>query len=641
MFIPEAMSQINIFVLEEDVLNLTTALGHLGVLHLNELETNQAWEQSATSPWSERASQYEDLQHQLKSLFDFLGLDLESLPPAGNQDEESDLDSINAKMKHYSQEINDWENRSNTLKSRIEHLQLLQHEVQAISPLNVQVDDIRSMKNVSIVVGSIPEDNLKRLKMALFRIPFVIIPIHEYDHKVLILAASAIDDEAILHRALESALIDKLDFPDELNGSPNAILKTMGDELNQTRKDLEKLNQEEIYYANSHKAELLDLWRQVSYTAAVMQAISKFSIHEDTYLISGWAPTRDVDEVVRTVKSIAKEKTDVEVINASVKEPQTPTLLNNPRFLKPFQNLITIYGLPGYGKVDPTLFVGLTYILMFGMMFGDLGHGFILFLLGLFLAIRKGSSRQFAPVVIAASISSMIFGLLFGSFFGKEGIIPQLWTSPLTNVMTILIVAVAGGAVILNIGFILHMVSAGRSKDWSGLLFNENGLAGMTLYWVLIGGGILLILGKHIPIGIWLIAIAIPAVIILMQDPLGRLIEAQRPLFDGGLVNYLARSFFGLFEALLGYFTNSISFVRLGAFAVAHAALGQVIFIMANLSKGFGHWLILLIGTVIIVGFEGMVVAIQALRLEYYEFFDKFYTGSGHAYKPFRLPQES
>jgi V/A-type H+/Na+-transporting ATPase subunit I len=640
MFIPEAMSQINIFVLEEDVLNLTMALGKLGVIHLNDLETNQAWEQSTTSPWSERASQYEDLQHQLKSLFDILDLDPKTFSPAEIKDDKSELSSIEAKMKQYSQEINEWENRSNAVKDKIDHLHLLKQEVEAIAPLNVKVDDIRSMNNVSIIVGSIPSDNLSRLRMALFRIPFVIIPIHEYDHKILIFAASAVEDEPILNRALESALIERLELPAELSGSPKEMMRTLDKELKQSKKDQQKLNAEKIDYAKKHQSDLAELWQRVSFEAAVMQAISKFSIHEDTYLISGWAPTKDVDEVVKTVKKVAKEKTDVEVINASVKEPQTPTLLNNPRFLKPFQGLITIYGLPAYGKVDPTLFVGLTYILMFGMMFGDLGHGFILFLLGLFLAIRKGSTRQFAPVVIAASISSMMFGLLFGSFFGKEGIIPHLWTSPLTNVMTILIVAVAGGAVILNIGFILHMVSAGRSKDWAGLLFNENGLAGISLYWVLIGGGVLLILGKKIPISIWLIAIAIPALIILMQDPLGRLIEDQRPLFDGGIVNYLARSFFGLFEALLGYFTNSISFVRLGAFAVAHAALGQVIFIMANLSKGFGHWLILVIGTVIIVGFEGMVVAIQALRLEYYEFFDKFYTGSGHAYEPFRLPQE-
>ncbi len=641
MFIPTAMSQINIFVLEEDVLNLTLALGRLGVIHLDELETNKAWEQSTTSQWSEQASRYEDFQHQLITLFDKLNLKSDALPPSKLGQGVSDLDSIEAKMKQYSQEINDWENRFNAIKAKIEHLQLLQREVQVISPLNINVDAFRTMKHVKVIVGTIPEDNLSRLKMALFRIPFVIIPIHEFDHKILIFAASAAVDEAILNRALESALIEKLELPEELNGSPREMMKTLDKELTQSNKDLESLNLERNDYAKKNKAELMTLWRKVTYEAAVMHAISKFSIHEDTYLISGWAPTKDVDEVVRTVKKVAKEKTDVEVINASVKEPQTPTLLNNPRFLKPFQGLITIFGLPGYGKIDPTLFVGITYILMFGMMFGDLGHGFLLFLLGLWLAIRKGSTRQYAPILLAASISSMIFGLLFGSFFGKEGIIPQLWTSPLTNVITILIVAVAGGAAILNIGFILHMVSAGRSKDWTGLLFNENGLAGMALYWIMIGGGVLLILGKKIPIGVWLIAIAIPAVLILLQDPLGRLIEDQRPLFDGGAVNYLARSFFSLFEALLGYFTNSISFIRLGAFAVAHAALGQVIFIMANLSKGVGYWLILIIGTVIIVGFEGMVVGIQALRLEYYEFFDKFYAGSGHPYKPFRLPLES
>lgn len=639
MFIPEAMSQINIFVLEEDVLNLTLALGRLGVIHLNELETNQAWEQSATSPWAEKASQYEDLQHQLKSLFDKLDLDPATFSETKLKTDGNDLESVEAKMKQYSQEVKDWEDRFDAAKKKVEHLQLLQKEVTAISPLNVNVDDIRSMKHIKIIVGSIPEDNLSRLKMALFRIPFIIIPIHEYDDKVLIFAASAAQDEAVLNRALESALIEKLELPEELNGSPQEMMKTLEKELTQAKKDLDKLDSERHAYGKKHRADLSKLWQKVTYEAAVMQTISQFSIHENTYLISGWAPTEDVDEIVRTVKKEAKEKTDVEVIAASVKEPQTPTLLNNPRFLKPFQGLVTTFGLPAYGKVDPTLFVGLTYILMFGMMFGDLGHGFLLFLAGLYLLYRKGT-RRYAPILLAASVSSMIFGLLFGSFFGKEGIIPQLWTSPLTNVMTILIVAVAGGAAILNIGFILHMVSAGRSKDWSGLLFNENGLSGMVLYWVLIGGGVLLILGKNIPIGIWLLAIAIPAVLILMQDPLGRLIEGKRPLFEGGLANYLALSFFGLFEALLGYFTNSISFVRLGAFAVAHAALGQVIFIMANLSKGVGHWLILVIGTVIIVGFEGMVVAIQALRLEYYEFFDKFYAGSGHAYKPFRLPQE-
>jgi V/A-type H+-transporting ATPase subunit I len=176
------------------------------------------------------------------------------------------------------------------------------------------------------------------------------------------------------------------------------------------------------------------------------------------------------------------------------------------------------------------------------------------------------------------------------------------------------------------------------------LLFEHNGIAGLLLYWSLLGlAAGLLLPGFSIPISVFVALAAVSGLAVTFSVPLGRLVEGRRPLIDGGVVTYAVQIFFEMFETLIGLMSNSLSYVRVGAFAVAHAGLSAVVFILASLvspGQGVGYWVTVVLGNVFIIGFEGMIVGIQTLRLEYYEFFSKFFTGGGTRYQPLVMFEE-
>jgi V/A-type H+-transporting ATPase subunit I len=176
------------------------------------------------------------------------------------------------------------------------------------------------------------------------------------------------------------------------------------------------------------------------------------------------------------------------------------------------------------------------------------------------------------------------------------------------------------------------------------LFFANNGLAGLILYWSLAG----LVVGLLAPtVAIPSTPLVLLAVIsggaVMLSKPLGRLVEARHPLIEGGLGTYVVEAGFELFETLISFLSNSLSYVRVGAFAVAHGGLSGVILILAEMigpTRGIGYWVVLVLGNLFIIGFEGMIVGIQTLRLEYYEFFSKFFKGGGARYTPLDPTQD-
>jgi V/A-type H+-transporting ATPase subunit I len=273
---------------------------------------------------------------------------------------------------------------------------------------------------------------------------------------------------------------------------------------------------------------------------------------------------------------------------------------------------------------------------MYGLMFGDVGHGLLLSLAGLWLMHRKGSLAQLAPILVICGISAMGFGFLYGAVFGQP-LLPVIWLRPMDNIMNLLLFSIAGGVVLLNIGFFTNVVMALRRGHWSSSFLDENGVVGIWLYWALLGTLVALLRGVQIVPMVWALALGAPALLLLAREPLANLAAGRRPLLENSWGEYLLLAFFELFVTVLGYISNSLSFVRLGAFAVAHEGLSQAVYLLAGMGGGFG-WVIWIGGTIFITAFEGFIVGIQAMRLEYYEFFGKFFRGAGQRFTPLRLP---
>jgi V/A-type H+-transporting ATPase subunit I len=298
--------------------------------------------------------------------------------------------------------------------------------------------------------------------------------------------------------------------------------------------------------------------------------------------------------------------------------------MRHSKLLRPFLQLVTQYGVPRYGEVNPTHLFALTYILMFGMMFGDVGHGAVILATALLLHRKLGSFTAFG---IAAGLSSILFGFLYGSIFGYEHVLHAIWIAPLTDPLYMLTVALLWGIGFITLVTLLNIVNHLAQGDRHGALFADNGLLSLLLYGGLLGTGYSFYRSGSVD-AFW----ASLAILSLVGIFAHKLIEQEASIGERILVAFIES-----FETITGFVSNTLSFLRVAAFSLNHVALAIAVFTLANMMGETGHWITVVLGNVFILVLEGLIVAIQVLRLEFYEGFSRFYSGDGKAFKPLTL----
>ena len=405
------------------------------------------------------------------------------------------------------------------------------------------------------------------------------------------------------------------------------ILENEQEELTKQIKELESQKAEK-------KAEFekdLPMLEQEVELYLKINTVKRYMAHDTkgNFYVVGWLPLSNLEKMIPEL-----EKDDIDyVVKAHDEVASTPpTHLKNNRLFKPFEVLVEMYGLPNYTELDPTAFVAITAFLMFGFMFGDVGQGLVILLFGLFLKRKKVA---LGPVFCFGGISSMIFGLLYGSVFGREDIIPKLLISPMDNIQTMLMAGIGVGAVLIIIAMALNVVNAIKNKDKAKIFFDSNGIAGIVFYVTVLVAIVGFAVNGQWPIsaGIMAVLIVLPLVLIFFKEPLTKWIDKKKQVEKSSFVE----KFFEMFEMLLSFVSNTISFVRLAAFAINHVGLCMAIYILADMVGGSGNLIVGIIGNGIVIVLEGLIVAIQVLRLEYYELFSRFYTGDGKEYKPINV----
>lgn len=481
------------------------------------------------------------------------------------------------------------------------------------------------------------------LEMVFFQVPFVVIPVAEENDRLLLVAVTTHEYAEILDRVLQGVFWESVSLPADISDLPANALVEIQNRLQETEKKLAGLAEEKEQLINAWQQQLFSALRQVYCDLQVAGAIIQLPEQKEQLLISGWVPLFAMDKFLDVIGSTAGQKIDVEVVKPEPGDHRhPPTLLRNPRLLRPFETLINIFGFPSYYEIDPTLITAFSYVFMFGMMFGDIGQGLLLFIAGLIVnrySIRRkrgGAVQALGAIIAAAGLSSVLFGFVYGSVFGREDIIPALWTHPLRNIPDILAVSIVAGVIFLVSGFVFNIINMYRIRNWPEFFFGRRGLTGLGLYLTLVGGGYLT-LQKVLPAWLFVTLLVVFFVLLFLQEPLSRLLKKERPLLETSVGMYSLQAFVDVFETIISFVSNSLSFVRLGAFAIAHVSFTLVIFSLAGRSGLVGQLVIFIIGTIVIVGFEGLVVGIQALRLQYYEFFEKFFQGQGYGFKPFKL----
>lgn len=356
------------------------------------------------------------------------------------------------------------------------------------------------------------------------------------------------------------------------------------------------------------------------------------------FYLSGWVPEGRIGELKDSVKELEDRIIVVEKrTDALNSEIVPPTKLRNRWLVKPFEKMVNLYGVPSYKEADPTTFLAISYMIMFGAMFGDLGQGIVLFLAGLYLMKKKKNSRpNLGGVLSRLGTSSSIFGILYGSFFGFENVIPALFLRPMENISETLAFAVVLGCIFLITGFVYSLINNKAKHNVEDGIFGKNGAAGMFLYiFVLCFILIEFCIGYKISAGILFSVVVFLLAMILFKQPAANILTGKRPLYKTDAADYYIEEGFGLVETILGMVSNTISFVRVGAFALNHVGLFMAFSVLAQMThSNVGGFIMYFLGNAVILTLECLIVFIQGLRLEYYELFGKYYDGSGIPFEP-------
>lgn len=355
--------------------------------------------------------------------------------------------------------------------------------------------------------------------------------------------------------------------------------------------------------------------------------------HGPVSAVVGWVGAAGIDGLRSRLAPLGVALVELE----SPRWIDPPTLLRPLRVASAFRPLVDIYGAARYADIDPTPFAAVTFVLMFGMMFGDVGHGLVLVLLALLLRRSKRPAlaryRSLWPLPAAAGGAAAVFGLLYGEAFGPTGLVPTLWLAPLDDPVRLLVVAIGVGAVLLVISYGIGTLNRWREDGPVVAILAPSGVAGLLL---LVAGGVAL-LGWYRDIAALMdagLALGLMAIALLA---LGFLRAAGR----GGVA--LAETIVEVFDATLRTAGNTVSFARLAAFGLVHAAIGQAVVDGANSLRGSPlGWaaavMLFAIGNAIAFTLEALVAGVQGLRLEYYELFSRVFAGEGRPFRPWRFP---
>ena len=542
----------------------------------------------------------------------------------------SSLEEIDQRIELIQDEIDKVEGEINTRKEELKKIDEKEKILQNAKNLDIDITRLYDLDYMSFRYGKISKENLEKLERSIRELDAFVVPVNEKDEDVWIVCIVTKELKVKIDSYLNLYKFERIWFPDDIKGNPKELLSELENERYEIAYDIESKSTFKATVRDKYEDELKDLLKQINLYLKI-NAVKKYMAHDENglFYIVGWIPTSELKELL---PKLSKEK-DLRYVVKSHDEVATlpPTKLKNMKIFKPFEEIVKMYGIPNYNENDPTVFVAITAFLMFGFMFGDIGHGLIFFIIGLWMARKK---MALGPVFSAGGISSMIFGLLYGSVFGLEDVIPALLIRPMDNIQTMLILGIAFGVIMIITTMFLNIRNGLKQKDDEKIYFDTNGFAGLIFYIaVLIIAIYYLISGKMLASGIVLsIFVIIPLLAIMFKQNLAKMIFKKKIKEESSM----SEKVFEIIEVLLSFMSNTISFVRVAAFAINHVGLSLAVYVLSSMATGAGNLLIVLIGNALIIVLEGLIVSIQVLRLEFYELFSRFYSGDGREYEPLR-----
>lgn len=572
-------------------------------------------------------------------------LDEEKIRP----DRTMDTEEILTLIRDINHDYVDMQEKRELLKKQAEELKEKASALEPFRSLEIDLGEASKYRFLRVRFGRIGVDYFRRLEKYLFNdLDAVFLEGSRTDSYVYGGYITSNKDKIKADSVFNSLHFERITLASDFAGTPQQACDAIQRKVERLEEEIKEIDGRSEKLMKGYAAKLLGARDQLKEAADyfdVRKKAAKIENEEDNdgyYILCGWMGEEDVQELLNETREDPKVMVMVEEDREKFfGEP--PTKLKNPRFFKPFEMFIEMYGLPAANEMDPTMFVALTYTFIFGAMFGDLGQGAVLFAVGGLIYLKK--KMKLAGIISVAGIFSMFFGVMFGSVFGFEDVIPALWLRPVEamtrlpfigQLNTVFIIAIAFGMALNILAMIFQIINAARAHNMEDLLFSQNGVAGLVFYAFIVMTVVLYMTGHKTPGNILMVIfLGVPVLLFLFKEPLGNLVEKRHKKMEMSKGMFLVQGFFELFETMLSYFSNTLSYVRIGAFAVSHAAIMEVVLMLTGAENGSPNWLGVIVGNLIVMALEGLIVGIQVLRLEYYEMFSRFYKGSGRQFKPF------
>lgn len=516
-----------------------------------------------------------------------------------------------------------------------ENLHLIEEEFRELHQLEKSLEDIADLdvdlgnlqcehKHLDMRIGTVPAENMPRLSEVLALSNHMIINIAGKGDTRRIVIAGRREDAPILDSVLQAAAFQPVIIPATFNDNPNAVRADLQKHRKKLEQDYKQLQSMISNWQNSN-------WRQMLRARQLLTAAEPYvSLHNAARTrgplaaLQGWVSANRLDEVEEKLHDSLRLPFLLESRKPLADERHlVPVPIQEHTLLRPFARLVEQYGVPRFGEFDPTILFAITFAGMFGMMFGDIGHGAVILLTGLVLHKKL---QSFTYLFVLAGASAMLFGWLYGSIFGVEHWLHPLWIAPMSDPIYMLIVAFCWGVIFLTLGSVIAISNRLFAGDYIGALFDPGGLFSLILYLALLGGLVNMVQGGGFPL---LATVMITISLILLAG-------YQWQSSDAAYGERFFTTLIETFEIVNGYISSSLSFLRIAAFSLNHVALLLAVFTLANSMDTFGHWITLILGNLFVIVIEGIIVAIQTLRLEYYEGFSHYYYGDGTPFRPLR-----
>ena len=557
-------------------------------------------------------------------------------------------------LRNFLQKIKENFNERSELQKQFENNKNLIENYEHFTQMDINLKDIFDCEFTKFRFGYLPRESYEKLQMNMYKDnPFInfmkgkevkdgywgayIVPVSKKEEI----------DNIFTKLSFEKA------FVPAYNGNAQEAIEETIAHNEDIQKKIEALTNELADYVQLESERYSKLCAQIYALNTVFELKLNAAIksEEDYFIFVGWIKADYEETFMQRSKKFDDIMVECEDPGASIID-KIPISLKNNWLFRPFSYFVEMFGLPAYTEIDPTPLFAITYSLMFGLMFADLGQGLVVILIGFLM--HKFKKMPLGQILMRCGIFSCIFGAVFGSVFGMEDLLDGVYKSlginflPIKvfeNTTKILILAISAGVFLMLLVMLIHTICSFKLKQYADAIFSANGIAGILAYssMVFLATDFMAndevkqkisVVNKEAVITTLIVGVVMMFFYEFVKE---KLADKSYKLKPG---SYLLSNIIELFESILSFFSNTVSYLRLGAFVLVHAGMMMVVTTLAGEKVNVTFVIVMILGNALVIALEALLTGIQSLRLQFYEMFSRYYSGQGRAFTPVNIYEE-